>query len=82
MGYFYFNLNRRVALNPKMIQQNLRGWWLNPHRHWEYFSLLLKGPAADAMDAPQPEGLLCDPVRKMMKMGFFCFFHFNGAPVG
>jgi hypothetical protein len=45
--------------------------------------LLLKGPAADATDTPQPEGLVCNPVMKMMKMimRFFCFLHFNGAPV-
>jgi hypothetical protein len=36
---------------------------------------LLKGPAADATDAPQPEGLLCNPMRKMMKMtSFFSAF--------
>jgi hypothetical protein len=35
----------------------------------------LKGLAADATDAPQPEGLLCNLVIKMMKMmRFFCFF--------
>jgi hypothetical protein len=36
----------------------------------------MKGPAADVMDVPQPEGLLCNPVVKKM-----IFFQFNGAPV-
>jgi hypothetical protein len=34
--------------------------------------LVVKGPAADAMDAPQPWGLLCNPVMKMVS--FFSFF--------
>jgi hypothetical protein len=43
--------------------------------------VLFKGPAADATDALQPEGLLCNPVvkRKMQMMSFF--FHFNEAVV-
>jgi hypothetical protein len=32
----------------------------------------VKGPAADATDAPQPWGLLCNPVMKMIS--FFSFF--------
>jgi hypothetical protein len=36
---------------------------------------LLNGPAADATDAPLPEGLLYNPVMKMMmKVSFFCFY--------
>jgi hypothetical protein len=39
---------------------------------------VVKGPAADATDAPQPWGLLCNPVMKMIN----CFvFPSNGAPV-
>jgi hypothetical protein len=39
---------------------------------------VVKGPAADATDAPQPWGLLCNPVMKMI-----CLFVFpiTGAPV-
>jgi hypothetical protein len=32
----------------------------------------VKGPAADATDAPQPWGLLCNPVMKMIN-----FFRFS-----
>jgi hypothetical protein len=44
---------------------------------------MVKGPAADATDALQPWGLLCNPVMKMnMKMMIiFCPFPSNGAPV-
>jgi hypothetical protein len=41
------------------------------------FILALKGPAADGTDAPQPWGLLCNPV---MKIIFFSFF-LVGVPV-
>jgi hypothetical protein len=43
------------------------------------FFLVVKGPAADATDAPQPWGLLCNPVMKMSN--FFPVFPCNGAPV-
>jgi hypothetical protein len=43
------------------------------------FSLVVKSPAADATDAPQPRGLLCNPVMKMIS--FFFVFPSNGAPV-
>jgi hypothetical protein len=39
----------------------------------------VKVPAADATDAPQPWGLLCNPVMKMFN--FFFVFPCNGAPV-
>jgi hypothetical protein len=39
---------------------------------------VVKGPAADATDAPQPRGLLCNPVMKMIS---FFFFPCNGAQV-
>jgi hypothetical protein len=42
--------------------------------------LLVKGPAADATDAPQPWGVLCNPMMKMMILNF-CPFPNNGAPV-
>jgi hypothetical protein len=38
----------------------------------------MKGPAADAADALQPWGLLCNPVMKMIT---FFLFPSNGAPV-
>jgi hypothetical protein len=39
----------------------------------EFESLfVVKGPATDATDAPQPWGLLCNPVMKMIS--FFSFF--------
>jgi hypothetical protein len=44
-----------------------------------YFVYLVKVPAADATDAPQPWGLLFNPVMKMVK--FFLLSHFNAAPV-
>jgi hypothetical protein len=43
------------------------------------FFFVVKGPAADATDAPQPWGLLCNPVMKMIL--FFFVFPCNGAPV-
>jgi hypothetical protein len=39
---------------------------------------MVKGLAADATDAPQPWGLLCNPVMKMIN---FSVFPSNGAPV-
>jgi hypothetical protein len=41
------------------------------------FFCLVKGPAADATDAPQPWGLLCNPVMKIISFFFPC----NGASV-
>jgi hypothetical protein len=41
-------------------------------------SFAVKGPAAEARDAPQPWGLLCNP---MMNISFFIVFPCNGAPV-
>jgi hypothetical protein len=44
--------------------------------------LMVKGPAADATDAPQPRGLLCNHIMKMkMIIIFFCPFPSIGAPV-
>jgi hypothetical protein len=37
------------------------------------FLLLMKGPAADATDAPQPWGLMCNPVM-MMVINIFVLF--------
>jgi hypothetical protein len=37
-----------------------------------FFFFVVKGPAADATDAPQPKGLFCNPVMKMIR-----FFHFS-----
>jgi hypothetical protein len=45
---------------------------------------VVKGPAADATDAPQPYGFLCNPMmKKKMKMSSFFLpsFTSNGAPV-
>jgi hypothetical protein len=50
--------------------------------YYYYYLLLLlvvKGLAADSTDAPQPSGLLCNPVMKMIR--FFFVFPSNGAPV-
>jgi hypothetical protein len=40
---------------------------------------MVKGPAADATDAPQPWGFLCNPVMKMSI--FLTSLTSNGAPV-
>ena len=46
------------------------------------FFFAVKGPAADATDAPQPQGLLCNPVMKIKrKIISFFIFPSNGAPV-
>jgi sulfur relay (sulfurtransferase) DsrF/TusC family protein len=59
-----------------------RAYILIPPGSSAYTVFLLKDPAVDAKEAQQPEGLLCNPVVKMMKMiRFFCFFHFKGAPM-
>jgi hypothetical protein len=42
---------------------------------------VLKGPAADATDAPQPWGLLCNPMMKMKMIIICCPFPSNGAQV-
>jgi hypothetical protein len=42
------------------------------------FFFVAKGPAADATDAPQPWGLLLNPVMKMIS---FLVFPHNGVPV-
>jgi hypothetical protein len=53
-------------------------------KHGEKFTFLtlffcvVKGPAADATDAPQPSGFLCNPTMKIIS--FFVFLC-NGAPV-
>jgi hypothetical protein len=47
---------------------------------WATFFFVVKGPAADATDAPQPLGLLCNPVMKMISV-FFFVFPSNEAPV-
>jgi hypothetical protein len=39
---------------------------------------VVKGPAADAMNTPQPSGLLCNRVIKIIS---FYLFPCNGAPV-
>jgi hypothetical protein len=46
---------------------------------WEVFFFFVKGTTADATDAPQPWGLLCNPVMKMIRVCFV--FPSNGAPV-
>jgi hypothetical protein len=43
------------------------------------FFYLLNGPVADATEAPQFAGLLCNTVMKMVR--FYLLFHFNGALV-
>jgi hypothetical protein len=40
-----------------------------PRQQWPQF---YEGPAADATDAPQPWGLLCNPVMKIISL-FFAF---------
>jgi hypothetical protein len=49
----------------------------------EFFFFVVKGPAADATDAPQPYGLLCHPCDEDEEKDDVLFFIFpsNGAPV-
>ena len=54
----------------------------NVMKDWSFLGLVfffVKGPAADATDAPQPWCLLCNPVIKMINFVFV--FPYNGAPV-
>jgi hypothetical protein len=43
-----------------------------------FFFFVVKGPPADATDAPQPRGLLCNLVMKLIN---FFVFTSNGVPV-
>jgi hypothetical protein len=47
---------------------------------WHYALLFVKDPAADATDAPQAWGLLCNPGMKMITV-FFFVFPCNGSPM-
>jgi hypothetical protein len=49
-------------------------------RH-HFIFLVEKRPAADVTGAPQPEGLLCNPMMKMMIIIISCPFPSNGALV-
>ena len=42
----------------------------------DHLLFLMKGPAADATDAPQPSGLLCNPVM-MLKRKMISFLNFS-----
>jgi hypothetical protein len=55
-------------------------WSKKGRTEYRCFFLVLKGPAADATDAPQLWGLLCNHVMKMIII-IFCAFSSNGAPV-
>jgi hypothetical protein len=39
-----------------------------PNKYYTLNFFVVKSTAADATDAPQPSGLLCNPVMKMIKM--------------
>jgi hypothetical protein len=73
----------------KLILCNLQLSKLHTHKHVcvnkselpVVFYLVVNGPAADATDALQPWGLLCNPVMKMRMMIIFCPFPSNGAPM-
>jgi hypothetical protein len=43
------------------------------------FCIVVKGPAAEATDAPQPSGALCNPVMKMKDDQFFFSLQVNEA---
>ena len=65
--------NRRV----KNLQERLK----NKFQLIKIF-FVKQGPAADATTAPQPWGLLCNPVMKRkMISSFFFIFPSNGAPM-
>jgi hypothetical protein len=61
--------------------------WTSHYTNWAVsapyppFFLVEEGRAADATDAPQPWGFLCNPVMKMTMMMSFCPFPSNEAPV-
>ena len=59
-------------------QENAGEWVLTFSRYlWLNYYFFVKGPAANATDAPQTWGLLCNPVTKMIFLVFPC----NWAPV-
>jgi hypothetical protein len=41
------------------------------------FFFVVKGPAAEATDAPQPYGLLCNPMMKTKRKMISFFFNFS-----
>jgi hypothetical protein len=70
-------------------KDSIKHWCVVPKDHsaqnvsTKVFFLVVKGPAADATDAPQPSGFSCNHVMKMTMMIIiiFCPFPSNGAPM-
>jgi hypothetical protein len=54
----------------------IRRW--SHDQYTKIFFFVVKGPAADATDAPQPWDVLCNPVMNMIS---YFVFQCNGAPV-
>jgi hypothetical protein len=59
------------------MSQSAHNTSLTEHMNARYRDFIFffnkKGPAADATDAPQPKGLLCNPVMKRKMINFFHF---------
>ena len=57
---------------PLIVHMKIEWHYWRLHGVYLVAFVLLKGPAADATDALQPWGLLCNPVMKMVR--FFCLY--------
>jgi hypothetical protein len=72
---FEERMGEMIHLHSKgALPTKLQGY---PH-HTRTSFFVVKGPAVDATNAPQPSGLLCNPVIKMIR---FFVSTCNGAPV-
>jgi hypothetical protein len=75
-GCIKFTPNRVAVYVGLSAPLSSRSFDLQDHAYTIFF--VMKGPAADATDAPQPWGLLCNPVMKMIS---FFVFPCHWAPV-
>jgi hypothetical protein len=77
-GLFSFVLNKSLMMAPRC-----RNMWEFYTWAWiillsSYVFFVVKGPAANATDAPQPWSLLCNPVMKMISFFFLLVWSTGG----
>lgn len=75
---FRFQMLALAAYVPNEVFHILRQYY-QTSAGTERFFLVVQAPAAEPTDAPQPSGLLCNPVMK--RFIFFPVFPYNGVPV-
>jgi hypothetical protein len=64
--------------NNNSVERRAGAYWSSRKKTPYTIFLVVKGPAADATDAPQPWGLLCNLVMKVIS---FFVFPCNGTAV-